>query len=65
MTVLIVSDHSRYDYGKIVTESKLIVDTRKPPAQSIARKSCIVENTAVTWRPERRHISSEAAPLIQ
>jgi len=29
MKVLIVIDHSPYDYGKIVAESKLIVDTRK------------------------------------
>jgi UDP-N-acetyl-D-glucosamine dehydrogenase len=27
--VLIVTDHSCYDYGKIVADSKLIVDTRK------------------------------------
>jgi len=26
--VLIVTDHSDYDYGKIVRESKLVVDTR-------------------------------------
>jgi len=36
--VLIVTDHSDYDYGKIVQEAKLVVDTRNATRGIVSTK---------------------------
>ena len=41
--VVIVTDHSDYDYRGIVQEAKLVVDTATPPGESKALKSCTAD----------------------
>ncbi len=38
--VLIVTDHTEYDYKKIVNDAQLVVDVATPPRASSRRRSC-------------------------
>ena len=42
--VLIVTDHSSYDYNDIVDQAELVIDTRNATRASIPKKSSAAES---------------------
>jgi UDP-N-acetyl-D-glucosamine dehydrogenase len=53
--VLIVTDHSCYDYAKVVEESQLVVDTRNATKGITSARSCVVDRLFRTGVMELQH----------